>query len=217
MVNSRSTTFVRLALVLAVLTMIGAACGGAGSDPPATTGSGPATTQVPPTQPDTGAPTTVPPTVPSSEGPAIGDASIIAVIQLTGGCQMMGPNCPTFVLWTDGRASAVRGAPPVDPFAARLPDEAVESVGFIDPSLAAALTDAVATTDFAALVPQLGPGVCNGCVDGIDTIVSIATLSGIVTLSSTDVGFDVAEPFFAALNDAVVALQQEMPLALQSR
>jgi hypothetical protein len=187
-------------VVLAVALFI-ASCGGDASGP-----NGPVTTPAP-----------VGPTTTTIATPVIGEATVVLVAELTGGCMMMGPNCPTYVLWDDGRAVVVRGAPPVDPFTERIDDGFIEAVGFIDATLAAAVGEAVSGTDFAALERRLGPGRCNGCVDGIDTTISMAAPSGRVHLSSIDVEFDEDEPFFAAVGAAVSALQRELALPIQSR
>ena len=194
---------------LAFALLLVAACGATDVDEPPST----VTTSVPVSTPPETVVTTVAPEAPS----AIGDADVVLVAELVGGCAMMGPNCPTFVLWGDGRAVLVRGTPPVDPFLARIDDAAVEGVGFIDAALAAGVASVALETDFSALVGRLGPGRCNACVDGIDTVITVATPAGPVTLASTDVEFDRSEPFFAAVGAAVDALERDLQLTLESR
>lgn len=141
--------------------------------------------------------TTAPDTVPA---PAV----VLRYVEM-GGCQMMGPNCPTYLVFDDGTVEVHRtGEDGPAVLTGRLPD------GEIDAFLAAA-----ATIDFEELAATVGPGTCNACVDGVDITLTLELPSGEVQLDSTVVNFDPANDFFADLQTLVTdaaAATGEMPL-----
>lgn len=107
-----------------------------------------------------------------------------------GGCVVMGPNCPTYVVWSDGKVEISRTGEDGDP----------EVTGSIPEAQVAAWLATVAELDAVALADEVGPGSCNSCVDGADTLLTVHTASGDVTLDSTKMAFDPANPFFADLD-----------------
>ncbi len=152
--------------------------------------------------------------------PAIGQTTLPAaptpllMINESGGCAMMGPNCATYVLWSDGHAYLYRdrfapGPPQIPPD----PTEA-ETDAVIDTDIADRMAAVIADTDFSALRTRLEPGQCWGCVDGIDYQLVVFTTGGPDVLSSVEVAFDTAEPFFAAVEEARLALGRALPLPI---
>lgn len=110
--------------------------------------------------------------------------------QSDGGCQVMGPNCPTYVIWSDGRVEVQRTGKE---------DDGVVLTGSIPVADVTAWLDAVRDLDPVELAAQVGPGSCQSCVDGADVVVVTTTGRGEVTLDSTKMAFDPAHPVFAAL------------------
>ena len=115
---------------------------------------------------DTAAPTTVP------------APTVVLRYVTTGGCEMMGPNCPTYVLWSDGAVEISRTGQPG-------PAEVAGSIG-AEP--VAQWTAAVAGLDAAHLATEVGPGACNSCVDGADIVVTVTVGDATVVLDSTELG-----------------------------
>ncbi len=107
-----------------------------------------------------------------------------------GGCQMMGPNCATYVVYSDGTVEISRtgeGTP-------------AEVIGAIPAAEIAAYMDSVAGIDIDALADEVGPGTCNACVDGIDVVLTLTTADEQVVLDSTVIDFDPEHPFFVNLD-----------------
>ena len=129
--------------------------------------------------------------------------SVLATVEQTGGCMMMGPNCPTYVIRADGQVTllATGGS-----------DEPVDST-FINPALTTDLAWQMSTTDFAVLRSGLPPGQCQGCYDGIDTAFVFMTRSQTVTFDSVRTELDPSVPLFATMWRIVEAagLATEMP------
>ncbi len=128
---------------------------------------------------------------------------VVAVVEY-GGCAMMGPNCVTALVWSDGTVhlhrSGVLSGPDPDPISALAAAEP-ELVLSVPSAPVEAFGETVSATDLERLRSRLAPGTCNACVDGIDLTVHTATPSGVVTFSSAQVRFEPSEPFFAALDD----------------
>ena len=125
--------------------------------------------------------------------------------EANGGCQMMGPNCATVVIYSDGKVEVYRsGENQPAELTAELPE------GEID-----AFLEGAASVDFTALADEVGPGTCNACVDGIDVVLTMALPDGQVQLDSTVVNFDPANDFFADVETLVadaVAVAGELPI-----
>jgi hypothetical protein len=121
-----------------------------------------------------------------------------------GGCVVMGPNCPTYVLWSNGTVEISRTGEDTEP----------EVTGTIPESLVATWLASVAGLDAAALADEVGPGSCNSCVDGADTLLTVRTANGDVTLDSTEMAFDTANEFFADLERLMTEVRAvgELPL-----
>jgi len=133
--------------------------------------------------------------------------------ETTGGCQMMGPNCATYVVYSDGTVEIYR-AVDIRPAGEGVPPEVV---GAIPAAEVAAFLDSVKDTDFTALAADVGPGTCNSCVDGIDIVLTL-TLSGEpVALDSTVINFDLNNDFFANVETLMEDVRAVGELAVQQR
>jgi len=107
----------------------------------------------------------------------------------SGGCEVMGPNCPTYTVWNDGTVEISRTG-----------DDAPPAVtGTIPTSEVEAWLASVADLDVAALTAAVGPGSCQSCVDGADNLVTVHTSNGDVAIDSTKLAFDPSNDFFAGL------------------
>lgn len=137
--------------------------------------------------------------------PPPADATV-AVVEFTGGCFMGGPNCSRYEVRGDGSFDLFR----VGMGASTAP----EVTGRIDPDLVADLY-AAAATDLEALRRRLAPGQCWGCVDGIDTSLTVMVAGATASFSSIEVSFDLEEPLFAAADRMMKALTAaaDLPLA----
>ena len=124
-----------------------------------------------------------------------------------GGCVVMGPNCPTYVVWSDGTVEISRTGEDGDP----------EVTGSIPESQVATWLATVAELDAAALADEVGPGSCNSCVDGADTLLTVHTDAGDVTLDSTKLAFDPANRFFADLEQLMSGVRAVGDLPLVNR
>ena len=90
--------------------------------------------------------------------PSLPTRSEVLRYETTGGCMMMGPNCATYVVYSDGTVEIYRTGE----------NAPAEVVGSIPAAEVTAFLDSVKDTDFEALAAEVGPGTCNSCVDGID-------------------------------------------------
>ena len=108
----------------------------------------------------------------------------------SGGCEVMGPNCPTYTVWSDGRVELSRTGDAAPPDAT-----STIATAELDAWLAS-----VADLDVAALASTVGPGSCQSCVDGVDSVVTVHTSKGDVVVDSTKLAFDQSNPFFAGLD-----------------
>ena len=121
----------------------------------------------------------------------VADATVL-IVESSGGCAQLGPNCVSIVVKGDGAVAAFR----ITASGSELVDTAV-----IDRELVAALARELATTDQNELLASLPPGECRGCVDGIDTTMTFPSYALPVetpTFSSVDVRLDRSAPVFAA-------------------
>lgn len=128
------------------------------------------------------------------------DAGPMLVLTESGGCFMAGPHCRTMSFWPDGQLLI------------EWPVEAqrAEERHSIDPDRARGWLDVTSGTDFEALVGRLPEGQCQGCVDGIDTVLDISLDGRTITLDSMVVEFVDSEPFFAATFDLAAAVPFEL-------
>lgn len=133
--------------------------------------------------------------------------AVVVTVEQSGGCFMMGPNCPTYAVHANGQ---------VDLFRTEALDTTVDSSTIAVP-LVDALTEQIRSTDFVALRTRLPEGECQGCFDGIDTKLVLTTRNGEVTFSSIDVEMDPMEPLFAAVSNIVAAASQSTELPLEQR
>jgi hypothetical protein len=147
----------------------------------------------------TAAPTAAPTTVP---------APFVALRWVdSGGCEVMGPNCPTYVLWNTGAVEISRtgdAAPPA-------------VTGTLPASEVDAWLASVADLDVGALATAVGPGSCQSCVDGADNMVTVHTANGEVTIDSTKMAFDQSNPFFAGLERLMTDVRAVGTLPLVTR
>ncbi len=172
-----------------ILTLLLAACG-----------SGDITLgQDPAVAPTTAAPNAEPTVEPTVTEPSA-DAGPMLVLHESGGCYQAGPYCRSLSFWADGRVDVmwpVEAERPVD-------------TSVINPELAANWLEVASNTDFDELVRRLPEGECQGCFDGIDTVLEIALDGQEVTLDSVVVEFVVPEPLFAATTDLASAVPFEL-------
>lgn len=141
--------------------------------------------------------------------PTIGTAEPTEVLryEATGGCLMMGPNCATYVLYSDGTVEIFRTGE----------NAPAEVTGSIPEAEVTAFLDSVTGTDFDALAAEVGPGTCNACVDGIDVLLTIVSSDGSTKLDSTVVNFDPTNDFFANVETLMEDVRGVGELAIQQR
>lgn len=122
----------------------------------------------------------------------------------TGGCEVLGPNCPTWSVWDDGSVQVWRTAVGGEP----------EITGAIPVATVAAWQAVADRIDLDALTAEVGPGTCNSCVDGADIVVTVHGHDGDVVLDSTELAFDTGNEVFAALEALMTAARGvgELPL-----
>jgi hypothetical protein len=184
----------KLLLVPAIL-LLASACGDAAGDVGVET-----------TAPTEASTTTTPSQILSEPVPLV-------VLAEVGGCYMLGPNCATTLVMSDGRFGAFRNDP-ADVIAVPATLEGADYTGWAD---ILALSRAIAATDFAELRRTLGAGECRACVDGIDYQVRFLTEDGPEDMSSTDHEFDSALDLFAELDALVQVVQTSGALELLPR
>ncbi len=119
--------------------------------------------------------------------PPIPDGPVL-VVEFSGGCMMMGPNCQRWVVDGDGTVEVFRVGTDVTP---------VTTVA-TDPALVERLWSAATTADPGALRARLPEGRCNGCVDGIDTTFTFTTPGGTATFRSIETELVRSEPLLDA-------------------
>jgi hypothetical protein len=155
-----------------------------------------------------GAAATASPTAPPTEPPTTAPAPFVALRWVdTGGCEVMGPNCPTYVVWNTGTVEISRTG-----------DDAPPAVtGTLPASEVDAWLASVADLDVDALAKVVGPGSCQSCVDGADSLVTVHTAAGEVTIDSTKMSFDQSAPFFADLERLMTDVRAVGTLPLVTR
>jgi len=127
--------------------------------------------------------------------------------EANGGCQMMGPNCATYVVYTDGTVEIFRTGE----------SKPAEVTGAIPAAEISAYLESISDVDVDVLADEVGPGVCNACVDGIDVKLSINVDSAPIVLDSTVVSFDPEHPFFVNLDRLMVDVFAVGELPIQQR
>ena len=120
---------------------------------------------------------------------------------------MMGPNCPTYVVYSDGRVEVYRTGE----------NAPAEVIGSIDATEVTAFLDSVKNTDFDGLAAEVGPGTCNSCVDGVDILLTLTLADGPVKLDSTVINFDLNNDFFANVETLIDDVRAVGELAVQQR
>lgn len=123
-----------------------------------------------------------------------------------GGCQVMGPNCPTFEIDRDGTLRLYRTG-----------QADVVSETTVDPIVIEELWEQIGTVDIADLSARVGPGTCQACVDGVDTVITYSMGGEEIRLDSTVIAFDSSEPFFAVVNETLEAAAEAVSLPHQDR
>jgi len=122
-----------------------------------------------------------------------------------GGCQMMGPNCPTYVVYTDGKVELSRTGETTG----------VEVTGSIPAAEVKAFLDSLKDVNLTDL--GTGPGTCQSCLDGVDTKLTVLGPDGPVTFDSTVVAFDPANAFFANVEKLMTDVRAVGELPIQQR
>ena len=141
----------------------------------------------------------------STQPPAEAGPATVRIVQ-DGGCQMMGPNCPTYELDRDGTVRLYRTGEP---------EVVVEAA--VDSAVTDELWQQLNTVDIGALVERAEPGTCQACVDGIDTVISYSMGDEEVSLDSAVIAFGAGEPFFAVFNEAIEAMAAAAPMPTEQR
>ncbi|MCL1598863.1 MAG: hypothetical protein M3094_06745, partial [Actinomycetia bacterium] len=121
---------------------------------------------------------------------------------------MMGPNCATYLIYSDGSVTLERTDDPGVPV----------DTGTIDTALVGTVIDLVAATDLDALQADLPPGECRGCYDGIDVTFTYETPEGPVAIASIDVDiFASDEPLLTATWSILDAATADLELPIATR
>jgi hypothetical protein len=139
---------------------------------------------------------------PNADGPVL-------IYEATGGCQMMGPNCPRFEVYADGTVEIFRAGE----------NEPAEATGSVDAAAVAAFFAVadVEAADFDTFVGGLGEGTCQACLDGVDIQLDVKLNGASESLNSSVVSFDPGEPFFAALDTLMAKVFTVGELAVEQR
>lgn len=135
---------------------------------------------------------------------ATGPPTVVVSIEEIGGCFVMGPNCATYVVYSDGVVELQRTMEPGEPV-----DTTTLDIALVDE-----LMNQVAITDLKSLPARLTAGECQSCYDGIDTTLTYETPTGRVSFASADVELTLTEPLFKAtwaIRDAAAAVL-ELPM-----
>jgi hypothetical protein len=188
-----------LALVLVTLAVVAAACGDEGGLDEQLANE---TTTVAPAEGTT-----------STVSPVLAEPVPLVVVAEIGGCFMMGPNCSTTLVMSDGSFGVFR-TDPADILAVPADLASADIVGQTD---VAGLATAISVTDFKELKSTLGPGTCHACVDGIDTTVRFFTVDGPVELDSVEFEFNSASDLFEHLEDVQSAIRGSGDLEQKQR
>lgn len=155
--------------------------------------------------------TTEPTTTSTSAAPQVAGPPADAVVfeaDVIGGCFMMGPNCARYVVYGDGALETFRlGVEPVE----------LVGTGTVDPVLVSDLWTEVGATDMDGFRASLGPGVCNACVDGVDTLLTLRVGGDVFAFDSAEVDFDVQRPIFALVDLIVRDAFRQVDVPIISR
>ncbi len=135
------------------------------------------------------------------------DPVLVLTITEDGGCFMMGPNCATYLVYSDGSVELQRTGHPDAPL----------DTATIDVTLVSDVTDRVAVTDLDALRESLPPGECRGCYDGTDVTFTYETPEGPAVFASVDVDIFVSEPLLSASWSVLEAAMVDLELPIESR
>jgi hypothetical protein len=119
--------------------------------------------------------------------PDPGADQIVIVIESSGGCARLGPNCARTIVYGDGSVETHRIGP--------AGPELVHT-GAIAVDLVVDLHRTVVMADLAALRARLPEGECLACVDGIDTTMTLFAGNKEEVFSSVEVELDPTEPVF---------------------
>ena len=147
--------------------------------------------------------TTPPETTPTT---APGPRTLVVTITEDGGCFMMGPNCATYLVYSDGSVELMRTRELGEP----------EATTTVDPDAIQEVTDLLASTDPETLRASLPEGECQGCFDGIDTTFTYETTDGQVSFASTEVELVLSESLFAATWQVRNAAAENLELGMQT-
>jgi hypothetical protein len=139
---------------------------------------------------------------------AVPGDEVVIVVESTGGCAQMGPNCTRLVISGNGSVEAYRFV---------IDGEELVDLGSIDPELVSALHALVAMTDLDALRARLPAGHCRGCFDGIDTTMTFHGDERPGTFNSVEVELDPTEPLFAAAWAVASAAEAATEVPIVSR
>ena len=136
--------------------------------------------------------TTVPPDPTTTiEAPkptaAPGPAVRVVTIADDGGCYMMGPNCATYIVYSNGTVELYRTRVEGPP----------EETTIVDVALLDKIRDLLASTDLDALHASLPEGEVTAAYDGVDTTFTYAMPDGEAVFASAVVELVTAEPLFA--------------------
>ncbi len=140
----------------------------------------------------------------------------IYAVSEVGGCAMMGPNCLTRLLWSDGTVTVYR-QPLIELPLSGLAALSPEATSQVDPSVPQAVIAAIDAADIDLVIAGLPEGQCWACVDGVDFVLLLATGDGEVRIDSADTALDSAVPLIAELNNAAAAMGQNTDLPIVSR
>ena len=128
--------------------------------------------------------------------PVMAEPVPLLTIAEVGGCYMMGPNCATALVMSDGSFEVFRNNPAN---VLLTPTESTQPAfsGTIDVTT---IARTIADTNFDELRNSLRPGECRGCMDGIDYLVRFHTTDGAEDMDSVTHEFDAELDLFAQLD-----------------
>ncbi len=136
--------------------------------------------------------------------PELAADEIVFVWSENGGCMQGGPNCARYEVLADGTVNTYR-----------MGEDEVSTTGSIDGSVVNNWLIAVASTDADALRARLGPGEVTAAYDGVDFVLE-APYDGLL-FDSTNVEFAAGEPLFEAASDMAKAAVAAAPLEMEMR
>lgn len=178
-------------LIILALSLVTASCGDSGADE---------VEEASATQPSV---TSITHVTLTTVAPVLSEPVPLLVIAETGGCFMMGPNCSTTLVMSDGSFGVFR-TDPADILAVPGDVSSADVSGQVD---IRELAGTIADSDFADLKSRLEPGTCRGCYDGIDVTVRFHTAAGLVDLDSVEYEFDAGLDLFRHLEAIRTAIR----------